>query len=823
MADDSSGFFSNLRSYANEYIETKRRNLQAKPQTQVEGGGSGTEIQAESDDLEQWLQENVGPVDDLALDLGEDALWYPYGLAETVETRRGEFSHIECIEPWTMLPRTDEFGDITRWEQHLKGDFANPPTFDPEEIGSIIINKSSGRDKTGISEALRSQEEIETFRANQQAMREATERIGYPFVHAQAGREGATQLNDNELRRIRNRLADIGPGETQVTGPDVDINLKEPATVDFGEIQERDMRMLATSLGVPVELLNHGSDGLGSGMPAELRKDLLALQNEADRRRFSEQFVEDILRPIVRDYSPFDHTQDMEVVFDPFLDDKTDMASLIQSVGEYMTANEARDRLGLSDLEDEEMGESFRTPEDIESPDDQPDGGLFGSAAEEAVDNELENRDLGDPMANGHDMDPGTGEVTCATAGESFTIEEATFNDLAEDCPLCGEPLSHIDESQLSDSKDLAEIPDKYTEDTGLSEDNFVPNESILDVIEPTMEFIDQEGLPNPDDQQEGAARINQLKDHIDNNEPLEPEFWEEIANFHARHRAQDNHICDESSLPEKAEESDFDKCHFDNGWFSDRTWGGDPAFEQAQRIVESIEDTEGVELSGDVPDYFLAGDTDFRDSVETDGWEAWEHTLFELHQQAFEADGDVRLANFTERALPDFVKDRLQESIMQGAIFSQFDTLVENDIMQLREFMTEELTQNDGWTTDSIAGRLMDLESELTRDEAERIARTETASIVNSAREDGYEEQGLTEGEEFYWSGSLGDRTTAACEWLINKTNPNHGGNPVSLEKLKELIEEAPKHDDEMQDNLARPEDFVVHPNERKTWVRAV
>jgi hypothetical protein len=44
-----------------------------------------------------------------------------------------------------------------------------------------------------------------------------------------------------------------------------------------------------------------------------------------------------------------------------------------------------------------------------------------------------------------------------------------------------------------------------------------------------------------------------------------------------------------------------------------------------------------------------------------------------------------------------------------------------------------------------------------------------------------------------------------------------------VSLEELKDLIEEAPTHDDEMQDNLARPDDFVVHPNERKTWVRDV
>jgi hypothetical protein len=246
------------------------------------------------------------------------------------------------------------------------------------------------------------------------------------------------------------------------------------------------------------------------------------------------------------------------------------------------------------------------------------------------------------------------------------------------------------------------------------------------------------------------------------------------------------------------------------------KAWGGDEGIRWADSKQEELEEArENAELS--------EGDTDFRNSVDTEGWEAWEHTLYELHQQAFEADGDVRLANFTERALPDFVKDRLQESIMQGAIFSQFDTLVENDIMQLREFMTEELTQNDGWTTDSIAGRLMDLESELTRDEAERIARTETASIVNSAREDGYEEQGLTDGEEFYWSGSLGDRTTDACRWLINKTNPNHGGNPVSLEELKDLIEEAPEHDDEMQDNLARPDDFVVHPQERKTWVRAV
>jgi len=142
--------------------------------------------------------------------------------------------------------------------------------------------------------------------------------------------------------------------------------------------------------------------------------------------------------------------------------------------------------------------------------------------------------------------------------------------------------------------------------------------------------------------------------------------------------------------------------------------------------------------------------------------------------------------------------------------------------LMQLREFMTEQLVDKDGWTTDGIANRLQDLEPELSKAEAETIARTETASIVNTAREEGYQETGMGD-EQFYWVGGTDDRTTEACNWLMDETNPNHGGDPVSLDELKALIEEAPEHDPEMQDNLARPEDFVVHPNERKTFVRDV
>jgi len=110
-----------------------------------------------------------------------------------------------------------------------------------------------------------------------------------------------------------------------------------------------------------------------------------------------------------------------------------------------------------------------------------------------------------------------------------------------------------------------------------------------------------------------------------------------------------------------------------------------------------------------------------------------------------------------------------------------------------------------------------------LDRDDAETIARTESSAVLNSAREIGYEERG--EGDAlFYWSGAEpgDDRQTEACRWLIEKTNPFHGGEPVPLQELRELVDEAPEHDDDMDNALARPDSWIVHPNERSTFVKA-
>jgi len=223
---------------------------------------------------------------------------------------------------------------------------------------------------------------------------------------------------------------------------------------------------------------------------------------------------------------------------------------------------------------------------------------------------------------------------------------------------------------------------------------------------------------------------------------------------------------------------------------------------EQAERIVEAIESTEGVELADHTPE--------------------WDAHLLEMHAQIHENAGK-ELLQFSESQTPEFVKDRLRDAIMDGAVFNDIENIGGDDIFQLREFMTETL-QSDGWTIDGLADQLQQLDGIESRDKARLIARMETASVVNSAREDGYEERGDGDAK-FYWSGDTiaeSDRTTEACDWLIRQTNPFEGGTPVPMDELKELIDEAPTHDPEMQDNLARPDNFVVHPQERKTFVKA-
>lgn len=200
---------------------------------------------------------------------------------------------------------------------------------------------------------------------------------------------------------------------------------------------------------------------------------------------------------------------------------------------------------------------------------------------------------------------------------------------------------------------------------------------------------------------------------------------------------------------------------------------------------------------------------------TEFEDWMARIHTDFVTAE-----DTSKTLTQFSESEIPEMVQQRLKDAIRTGAVFSAFEELPSGELMDFRTRLEDMLT-DDEWSLDTMAGELSD-RFDVSEDKAETWARTETQSIVNHAAEDAYEELEEERGEEFRykWVGNVDDRTTEACEWLLEQTNPSYGGTPVTLERLKELIQEAPEHDDDIE---TQAREFTPHINCRKRYVRHV
>ena len=175
--------------------------------------GEGCEIHVENDEdttqvidgepmtLSEWLETEAFPKLDLTvLDLGGDALWYPCAVGEIQETVTGGFKRALPAEPWTIIPITNDKGEVITYQQQTRapsGGYVNQ-TLDSEELWHIVINKSSARDETGISEVLRNKDEIQAFKQNEQAINQAIELHGFPQRHIltcgfPALRDGITQ------------------------------------------------------------------------------------------------------------------------------------------------------------------------------------------------------------------------------------------------------------------------------------------------------------------------------------------------------------------------------------------------------------------------------------------------------------------------------------------------------------------------------------------------------------------------------------------------------------------------------------------------------
>lgn len=150
-------------------------------------------------------------------------------------------------------------------------------------------------------------------------------------------------------------------------------------------------------------------------------------------------------------------------------------------------------------------------------------------------------------------------------------------------------------------------------------------------------------------------------------------------------------------------------------------------------------------------------------------------------------ADETTKAAPFwdDDESVPSFVKDTIT-GVLEGAIFDSFESLPGFAADALTGLFRDNLLQPQGWSLRSISE---DIEERfgIPGDDAELIARTESASILNNAREEGYEEIGISDEPVFEWIGPSDHRTTDACKWLKDQTE---GG--VTMDRLIELEQEA-------------------------------
>ena len=187
-----------------------------------------------------------------------------------------------------------------------------------------------------------------------------------------------------------------------------------------------------------------------------------------------------------------------------------------------------------------------------------------------------------------------------------------------------------------------------------------------------------------------------------------------------------------------------------------------------------------------------------------------WPESVEQIEKRTWTGDGSV----------PEYVKDNIREAINAGnAVFQAIESIPEQAQQKLEDILLENLTQDQGWSLRSIVDDMQDTFPGVGKDDLEVVARTETASVLNEARERGYESFEGAGDDRFYWQGPSDARTTDACEELKERTNPQHGGDPVTMNELVRMQQEVQQ---QHFGNLSFRK-HTIHPNERHTFVRQV
>ncbi|MGK7296922.1 MAG: phage portal protein [Candidatus Wenzhouxiangella sp. M2_3B_020] len=209
------------------------------------------------------------------------------------------------------------------------------------------------------------------------------------------------------------------------------------------------------------------------------------------------------------------------------------------------------------------------------------------------------------------------------------------------------------------------------------------------------------------------------------------------------------------------------------------------------------------------------------KDEVET-----LDETLFRAHREQIYPDSveEIEKASFSPSEVPDYVVDKIREAIDDGAVFQGIDALGDEFTRakeRLEELLLSNLTEDggDGWSLREIRDDIQETFPNVDKEQAEVVARTETSSVLNNAREKGYEEREDAATLRYIWTGPDDSRTTDACEELKDLTDPRRGegGSPMTMPEL--VRAESEVHGTYFSNLQFRK--HTIHPNERHTFRR--
>lgn len=231
---------------------------------------------------------------------------------------------------------------------------------------------------------------------------------------------------------------------------------------------------------------------------------------------------------------------------------------------------------------------------------------------------------------------------------------------------------------------------------------------------------------------------------------------------------------------------------------------GGLPGFGASAGEAEAPEAPEEPELS---EEEVLAMDDALLAAHKS---QIWPESIEKIEKKAWDEDADV----------PQYVLDAIDDAIDAEAVFDDIKSLPGDTVDKLKDLLKDKLTQPQGWSLGSLVRDAKKEWPGVDEEDLEMVLRTETAGVLNKAREIGYEERPESGRYRFYWQGPDDQRTTDACKELKEETNPDYGGTPVPMPELKRKEREV--HNKHFK-NLSFRDDHTIHPHERHTFVRAV